>query len=93
MATQAEASKSIPPHVEGEPPDERGLLVRRRVSERFRRENRHYFRHKFSVSVARSCSLLARSIPTRTRYWIADRMGDLLYLLTPGYRRNVQSNL
>ena len=30
--------------------------------------------------------------PTRLRYWLADRLGDLLYLLTPGYRRNVRSN-
>ena len=65
----------------------------RRVSERFRRENRHYVRQFVSVQVARVCSWIARSMPTATRYWIADRLGDLMYWLIPGYRENVRNNL
>jgi KDO2-lipid IV(A) lauroyltransferase len=65
----------------------------RRVNERFRRENRHYVRQFIGVQIARICSWIARSMPTSTRYWIADRLGDLMYWLIPGYRENVRSNL
>ena len=65
----------------------------RRVSERFRRENRHYVRQFIGVQIARACSWFARSMPTATRYWIADRLGDLMYWVIPGYRENVRSNL
>lgn len=73
-------------------PDGRATLTRK-VSERFRRENPHYIRNMFSIGVARTSSRLARTLPDSVRYWLADRMGDALYLATPGYRRNVRSNL
>ncbi len=77
---------------QGAVPEKRSTLARK-VSERFRREDPHYIRHFLSVSVARASSRLARALPTPVRYWIADRLGDLLYVLSPGYRRNVMSNL
>lgn len=93
MATQAEGGKPEVTPADGEHPKQRGALVRRRVNDRFRRENPHFIRHHISVTVARLSSRLARSIPTGTRYWIADRMGDVLYILSPRYRRNVTANL
>jgi KDO2-lipid IV(A) lauroyltransferase len=65
----------------------------RKVSERFRRENRQHIRRFIAVEVARVCSWFARTLPTAIRYWIADRMGDLMYWLIPGYRKNVRRNL
>lgn len=65
----------------------------RKVSERFRRENRHYIRQFIGVQIARACSWFARILPTSTRYWIADRLGDVMFWLIPGYRANVRDNL
>ena len=73
-------------------PEDRPTLARK-VSERFRRENPHYIRNFVSVSVARVSSRLARAMPDPMRYWIADRMGDVLYLISHGYRKNVRANL
>jgi KDO2-lipid IV(A) lauroyltransferase len=39
------------------------------------------------------CSWIAWSLPRRARYWVADRLGELLYRLSPTYRHNVQDNL
>jgi KDO2-lipid IV(A) lauroyltransferase len=72
---------------------EKPSTLARKVSERFRREDPHYIRHFISIMVARVSSRLARSMPVGLRYFLADRLGDLLYLLSPGYRRNVMSNL
>ena len=66
---------------------------RRRVSERFRRDNPQHIRHFISITTARGSSRFARMLPDRVRYWIADRMGDLNYLLIPGYRKNVRDNI
>jgi phosphatidylinositol dimannoside acyltransferase len=92
MATSAKISDRDPVQDTEPIPDERATLARK-VSERFRRENPHYIRNLVSISVARVSSRLARSLPVDVRYWIADRMGDLLYLISPGYRHNVYSNL
>jgi phosphatidylinositol dimannoside acyltransferase len=92
MATSAKISDRDPVQDTEHIPDERATLARK-VSERFRRENPHYIRNLVSISVARVSSRLARSLPGDVRYWIADRMGDLLYLISPGYRHNVYSNL
>ena len=73
-------------------PEKRTTLARK-VSERFRREDPHYIRHFLSIMVARVSSRIARALPIGVRYWIADRLGDLLYVVSPGYRRNVMSNL
>ncbi|HET7054894.1 MAG TPA: hypothetical protein VFI12_00455 [Thermomicrobiales bacterium] len=72
---------------------EKPSTLARKVSERFRREDPHYIRHFISIMVARVSSRLARSLPVGLRYFLADRLGDLLYLISPGYRRNVVSNL
>jgi phosphatidylinositol dimannoside acyltransferase len=72
---------------------EKPSTLARKVSERFRREDPHYIRHFISIMVARISSRVARTMPVGLRYWLADRLGDLLYLFTPGYRRNVRSNL
>jgi phosphatidylinositol dimannoside acyltransferase len=73
-------------------PDQRSVLARK-VSERFRRESPHYIRSFISVSFARLNSRVARALPVAARYWLADRFGDALYLLSRGYRKNVISNL
>jgi lauroyl/myristoyl acyltransferase len=92
MATQSgiteRESLDIPPLVS----DER-LTLARGVSNRFRRENRHHIRGFISITVAKASSWLARALPLPIRYWIADRLGDVLYTLSPGYRKNVLSNL
>lgn len=75
------------------PLGDEGDTLARKVSDRFRRENPQYIRNLLSIGVARASSRLARSLPDSIRYWLADRMGDLLYLATPGYRRNVRANL
>lgn len=67
--------------------------ISRRVSERFRRENPQHIRSFLSIAVARVSSRVARSMPTPLRYWSADRLGDIMYALSPGYRINVRSNL
>ena len=92
MATRAGITNREPTPNQDVAPEPRATLARK-VSERFRREDPHFFRREFSIFVARASSRLARSLPTSVRYWIADRLGDLLYGLTPGYRRNVLSNL
>jgi lauroyl/myristoyl acyltransferase len=92
MATSAEVSDRDQVQEDNLLPDGRETLARK-VSDRFRRENPHYVRNLVSVGVARASSRLARSMPDSARYWLADRMGDLLYLASPGYRRNVLSNL
>lgn len=92
MATRAGVTNREPIRNQDAVPEKRSTLARK-VSERFRREDPHYIRHFVSIMVARLCSRLARSIPESVRYWIADRLGDFLYLLSPGYRQNVRSNL
>jgi lauroyl/myristoyl acyltransferase len=66
---------------------------RRRLSERFRRENPTYLRTFVSVSIARAGSHLAKLLPEAWLYAVADRLGDINYALIPGYRRNVLANL
>jgi KDO2-lipid IV(A) lauroyltransferase len=92
MATRAGTTDRESVQNQGAVPEKPSTLARK-VSERFRREDPHYIRHFISIMVARACSRLARSMPVGLRYWLADRLGDLLYLLSPGYRRNVMSNL
>src|SRR6185312_5089113 len=92
MAIRTRASDRDNSQSQGAVPEKRTTLARK-VSERFRREDPHYIRHFLSISVARLSSRIARALPTPVRYWIADRLGDLLYILSPGYRRNVMSNL
>lgn len=60
---------------------------------RFQRERPQHVRQFVSIGVARLASRLARSMPTTMRYWLADRLGDLTYWRTLGYRRNVLVNL
>ena len=72
--------------------EERNIIARK-VSDRFRREKPRFVRQLISVGVARASSRVAWSLPDSVRYWLADRLGDLLYVLTPGYRLNVRSNL
>jgi phosphatidylinositol dimannoside acyltransferase len=60
---------------------------------RFQREQPHHVRQFLSIGVARASSRLAKAIPTRLRYWLADRLGDVTYWRTLGYRRNVLANL
>ncbi len=61
--------------------------------QRFQREDRREFRHSLSIATAVVCSRIAWALPVRTRNWIADRIGDALYHLTPAYRQNVADNL
>lgn len=92
MATRAGVSNPKPPSRVDSPPDRRPTLART-VSERFRREDPHFIRHMISLAVAWVCSRLTRALPVAVRYWMADRLGDLLYILSAGYRQNVRSNL
>lgn len=92
MATQAQTEQRATGTPAGGT-DAQGSVLARRVHERFRRENPRHVRQFLSITVARISSRLARSLPTPVRYWVADRMGDLLYLLSGGYRQNVLSNL
>ena len=65
----------------------------RRVSERFRRERPHRIRRPLSLAIADTLSLLVRALPERTRYWIADRLGALMFRISVSYRGNVAENL
>lgn len=75
------------------PGDAESKPDRRRFTERFRRENPTYLRTFVSISVARLSSRVARLLPERVLYSVADVLGDANYALIPGYRRNVLANL
>lgn len=91
LTTDAHPPQTSTAPAEHDPP--RPVRQIRRVSERFRRENRHLVRQFISIQIARVCSWIARTLPTQVRYWFADRLGDLMYWLIPGYRENVRNNL
>jgi lauroyl/myristoyl acyltransferase len=46
-----------------------------------------------SRRLADICGVIATTVPLRAGYWCADRMGDLFYRFSPGYRGNVADNL
>lgn len=51
------------------------------------------FKVRLSIFCAWLLSQCARVLPSRLAYWIADRCGDIVYMLFPTYRRNVGSNI
>jgi KDO2-lipid IV(A) lauroyltransferase len=67
--------------------------TRTRVSERFRQERPQHVRHILSIALAHAISWFARALPAPLRYWLADRLGDLIFALSTGYRENVRRNL
>jgi KDO2-lipid IV(A) lauroyltransferase len=60
---------------------------------KFQREDRQEFRYLLSIACAIVASWVARLTPTRLRYWLSDRSGDLFYQLSPTYRENVRANV
>ena len=68
-------------------------FLNRRASERFRREDRHLFRHLLSLIVARALSWFARALPERGRLGLADWLAERMYRISVQYRRNVADNL
>lgn len=59
----------------------------------FRQEERREFRYLLSVTCAVIASWCTWLTPERLRYWIADRLGDVFYRISPTYRKNVRANL
>jgi KDO2-lipid IV(A) lauroyltransferase len=51
------------------------------------------FKVRLSVFCAWLLSQWVQVVPERLAYWIADRCGDIVYVLFPTYRRNVGSNI
>jgi len=68
-------------------------FLQRRASERFRREDRHWFRHIVSLVVARALSWFTRTLPDHGRVALADWLGDRIYRVSVQYRQNVADNL
>ena len=56
-------------------------------------EERREFRYRLAVMLAVSVSWFARVQPRVLRYWMADRSGDLFYVLFKTYRDNVKANI
>lgn len=46
-----------------------------------------------SRNLAEAFSIVATTVPLAAGYWCADRLGDLFYRFSPGYRGNVIDNL
>lgn len=59
----------------------------------FRLEKRREFRYVLSIATAIICSWLARFLPRRFRYWLADRSGDFSFRHSTTFRENVKANL
>jgi KDO2-lipid IV(A) lauroyltransferase len=68
-------------------------FLTRQASDRFRREDRHWFRHLLSLVVARVLSWVARALPDRARTGLADWLGDRIHSISVQYRENVADNL
>ena len=67
--------------------------LRRRTSERFRREDRRELRYLLSLATAVVCSWFVSLLPKLVRNWAADRIGDLWFRMAPTYRSHVFANI
>lgn len=65
----------------------------KKLTPRFRREERHEFRYQLSIFIAEAFSWMLWLIPKRLRYAIADRIADIFRRTTHTYRDNVEANV
>jgi KDO2-lipid IV(A) lauroyltransferase len=69
-----------------------GTALRKQAAE-FRLEKRREVRYLLAIICAIFFSWLVRFMPTRFRYWLADRCGSLSFRLSTTYRENVRANI
>ena len=48
---------------------------------------------RLALRLATTLGRIGQMLPVAVGYWLSDRCGDLIYVLTPKYRRNVRANL
>ncbi|MBA3275277.1 MAG: lipid A biosynthesis acyltransferase, partial [Chloroflexia bacterium] len=65
----------------------------KKLSPRFRREDRHELRYQLSILLAEVFSWMFWLVPRPVRYAVADRIGDVFRRTTHTYRDNVESNV
>ncbi len=92
------ATSSAPVELDGVRPRSIEVRTRERVigngnGAKFQKEERRELRYLLSIACAIVASWLTRLTPSRLRYPIADRWGDLFYHLSPTYRDNVRANI
>ncbi len=59
-----------------------------------RRNSQHpSIKAKIALKLASFLGAIGQFLPIRVGYWLSDRLGHLIYALTPSYRRNVRANL
>lgn len=67
--------------------------LRRRPSDRFRREDPRLIRHRLATGLAAAASRIVTWLPDRLRDGIADLVGMIWIRMTPVYRANVMANI
>ena len=58
-----------------------------------RNQHQPAIKTRLALLLASVLGSIGEFLPVAVGHWICDRCGDLIYALTPKYRRNVRSNL
>lgn len=92
VSTEAAGEAQVATSPEGSAVASDGRL-RRRPSDRFKREDRRLVRERLATGLARTASRIVSWLPDRLRDSIADLFGMIWVRTTPAYRANVMANI